>query len=123
MNDARRLLGIQAALVAAAGAGSFVLAGGFAARSALYGGAIALLAAWMLQRRVRRAIEVARDAPGGETTVLYVGALQRFLAMLGLFALGLGWLGLSPLPLLVGFAVAQLAYFLHRPGAVQRTIG
>ncbi len=121
--DARRLLGIQAVLVVVAGAVCLVARGVPEAQSALYGGGIALLSAWMLQRRVRRAISVARTHPGRETTVLFIGALQRFLMVVGLFALGMGWLGLNPLPILIGFGVAQIAFFVQHIGGEQHTAG
>lgn len=121
--DARRLLATQAALVAAAAGACLVAAGPFEAQSALYGGAIALLSAWMLGRRVRLAIETARTHPGRETMVLYLGALQRFFVVVALFALGMGGLELHPVPLLIGFGVAQLAFFLQRTGGEHGTVG
>jgi ATP synthase protein I len=122
--DARRLLAIQAVLVVAAGLACLVAAGPSEAQSALYGGSIALASAWLLQRRVRRAIQVATTHPGQETAVLYLGALQRFFMVVGLFALGMGWLELNPVPLLIGFGVAQLAFFAQRlGGGEQRAAG
>lgn len=110
--DSRRLLGIQAALTAVT-IGIFFFRGGIVeAQAALYGGATALSSAWLLRRRVQLATAVARDFPGRETTVLYLGAIQRFVTVLALFYLGFGVLKLQPVPLLVCFAVAQIAYFI-----------
>lgn len=112
--DARRLLGIQGVLTVAVAA-LFLARGGVPeAQAALYGGSIAMLTVWMSSRRVRLATEVARRNPGGETAVLYIGAVQRFVAVLALFILGMGWLELAPVPLLAGFAAGQAAFFLVR---------
>ena len=111
--DIAALLAIQLILVAIV-AGVFLVSEGMpAAGAAAYGGAIALLSAWMLGRGVLRAAEVAKSNPGSETTVLYVGAAQRFLVVLVLFGLGMGWLGLLPVPLLVAFAIAQLGHVFN----------
>ena len=111
--DARRVLGIQVVLSLLVGT-LFWLRGGVSdGQAALFGGGCAIVGALLLVRRVRLAIDAARVSPGSETTVLFIGALQRFAIVLGLFVLGMGWLRLSPVPLLVGFAVAQAAFFLH----------
>ena len=116
--DARRVLGIQGLLRVLVG-GVFWLSGGMAqGQAALYGGGCALVSTWLLARRVRLAIDMARVSPGSETGVLLLGAIQRFALVLGLFVLGMGWIDLSPVPLVVGFAVAQAAFFLH--GTVPR---
>ncbi len=110
--DARRLLGIQAALIACT-TGVFFFRGGIAeAQAALFGGATALVSAWLLQRRVKSALAAARDEPGSETRVLYIGAVQRFIVVFALFMFGLGGLKLQPIPLLICFAVAQAAYIV-----------
>jgi len=42
--------------------------------------------------------------------ILYVGAVQRFLLVLGLLVLGIALFKLDPIALCVGFALAQLSY-------------
>lgn len=42
----------------------------------------------------------------------YVSALERFALVAVLLALGMGWMGLQPLALLIGFAVGQAAVLL-----------
>jgi len=108
--EARRVLLLQAALSVAAAA-FFADSGIGAVMAALYGGGIAVASAWLLARRLAMASDAAGDATAG-MRVLYVGAVQRFALVLGLFALGMGALGLSPLPLIVGFAAAQLGFLL-----------
>jgi len=111
--NVRRLLVIQTSLVAGVTGIFFVLGGLPEAQSALYGGLVALLSAGMLGRGIRLAAEAARSAPDYGTRSLYLGAVQRFVIVLALFAAGMGWLGLSPLPLIVGFAVAQAAFVIE----------
>lgn len=111
-SDVARLLALQSALVAAAAVAALALVGTSGAVAAIYGGAGALLSTWLLGRRVRRAADVARSEPGRETAVLYIGAVQRFVIVFALFAVGMGQLGLAPVPLLVGFGVAQAGFLL-----------
>lgn len=112
-SDVGVLLVLQLALVAVAVGGYLFAQGGGAAQATAYGGGLAMLNTWLLGRRVLRASEIAKTHPGQETMVLYVGVVQRFMVVVTLFGLGMGWLGLQPVPLLIGFAVAQLAYFVN----------
>ncbi len=112
-SDVGVLLAIQFVLVAAV-VGFFLFTGDpLAAQAAAYGGGIALLIAWMLGRRALLAAEVAKTHPGQEAMVIVIGAVQRFVAVLVLFGLGMGWLELQPVPLLAAFAVAQLGHVLN----------
>ncbi|MCI0401783.1 MAG: ATP synthase subunit I [Gammaproteobacteria bacterium] len=106
----RRLLTTQCLLVVGLSALLWMASGIFEAQSALYGGGIALLSSWMLGRRVYSAADVAEERPGKGVAMLYFGAIQRFVIVLGLFALGIGLLKLAPLPLIGAFAVAQLGF-------------
>jgi len=112
------LLMIQLVLVLAV-VGFFLMTGSpLAAQAAAYGGAMALLIAWMLGRRALLAAEVAKAHPGQETMVIVTGAVQRFVVVLVLFGLGMGWLELQPVPLLAAFAIAQLGHMFN--GALVR---
>jgi ATP synthase protein I len=113
--DVHRLLAIQAGLVVLTSLTVWGIAGTESALAAAYGGAAAVLSAWLLGRRVRRAAEISRSDPGRETTVLYLGAVQRFALILVLFAVGMGQLGLAPVPLLIGFGLAQLTFLFSGP--------
>ncbi len=104
------LLAVQLAIVVLSAGGFLLAQGSGAAQAAVYGGAVATL---MLGRRVFSPSGIARSHPGQETTMRYFGAVQRFVAVLVLFALGIGWIGLQPVPLLVGFGAAQLGYFVN----------
>ena len=112
-SDLGTLLVIQF-ILAAVVVGFFLFSrDGAAAQAAAYGGGMALLLAWMLGRRALRAAEAAKTHPGSETFVIYMGAIQRFVVVLVLFALGMGWLALEPVPLLVAFAAAQLGHLIN----------
>lgn len=108
---------IQVSLVVGI-AGVFLLNGHSAALAALYGGGIALASSTLLGRSLRAAGETAQHAPQQGIWLLYFGAVQRFLLVLALFALGMGVFGLPPLPLIVGFAGAQVAFLI---GGIGRT--
>jgi ATP synthase protein I len=114
-----RVLAIQSILIAAT-AGVFLVVKGYTeAQAAMYGGAIALLSAWMLARRMRTAELASQTGPQMGMQSLMIGAVLRFVVVLGLFALGMGWLELSPLPLIIGFAVAQIAFVVSGPAAMR----
>ena len=117
--DAVRLAAAQAALALAAALAFLVLRDGAAAGGALAGSGIALALTALHARRVRLATRAARSRPGAETLVLGVGVFERFAVAAGLFALGIGYWKLAPVPMIAGFAVCQIGWFLagslHRP--------
>ena len=121
--DVGLLLVIQFILVAAVVGFFLFTADVLAAQAAAYGGGMALLVAWMLGRRALRAAEVAKRHPGQETVVIYMGAVQRFVVVLVLFGLGMGWLELQPVPLLAAFAVAQLGHLFNSGLVIMRSNG
>jgi len=110
--ETRGFLGIQVFLVIASALAFLIAAGASAAGAAAYGGATALLNAWMLARRVRSASDTALQAPERGALSLYLGAVQRFVTVLALLILGMGWLQLAPLPLIVGFVVGQVGFIV-----------
>lgn len=114
--DARRLLLLQCGLMLVMLAGGWIVLGKLAALSVGYGAATAMLNSWLSSRRLAKALAVARTQPGRETSVLYVGAVQRFALMAAAFMTGMGPLQLAPGPLLVGFAAAYSAILFIRPG-------
>jgi ATP synthase protein I len=100
------LLAIQAGLTLAVAAGFYVYRGGFSAVSAVYGGAIALVVTSMLAFRLARAAR-----PGAGVLGLYLGTFERFLFIGAAFAFAIAVLKLLPVPLLAGFAGAEIGYF------------
>lgn len=90
----------------------FVGKGSWSALSAACGGAISLCILWLLRRGVRRASELALTDQKKSMMILYLGAVQRFVAIIALFALGLGVAKLEPLAMFAGFAAAQIGNFI-----------
>lgn len=86
--------------------------GKWAAVSAIYGGLISIAAAFFLRSGVARAANLAKEDPGKSMMSLYIGAVQRFVAVVAMFALGMAIFKLEPLLLLIGFAGAQAGYLL-----------
>ncbi|MDH5327276.1 MAG: ATP synthase subunit I [Gammaproteobacteria bacterium] len=80
------------------------------AASALFGGLTSVSTALILSRGVRRAGEAALSDPKKSLAILMLGALQRFILVLGLLALGLGLLKLDPVAVIVGFVITQISY-------------
>lgn len=84
--------------------------------SALAGGAVAMLGTLVLALTIGRAD--GRQSPAQAQLWLYGGAAGRFVLALVLLGLGLGVLGLSPLPFLAAFALGQVAFMA--PGISSR---
>jgi ATP synthase protein I len=113
---ASKMLAVQSLLVAAVAWAFYIYQGQFAAQAALYGGCIVMFNVWMTHRRLRAAAEIAKMAPGQEVKIFYLAAVQRFVFTLSFFIVGMGWLGLPPVPLLVAFAIAHVGYLFNRHG-------
>lgn len=109
----RRLIGLQL-LVGAVVAVAFLLffGGGWQAVSSLCGSLVSVATALLLSRGVRRASEAALHDQKKSMLILYVGAVQRFVMIGALFALGIAVIKLEPLAMFTGFALAQLGYLM-----------
>lgn len=108
--------------VAQAGLAPFVALanGGFAGveagLAALYGAAVALAISTVLVLRERQALRHPEwDQHRLMKLFIRVG-IERLLVLVGLVALGLGKLGLQPLPLLLGLLLAQLGWLAAMTG-------
>lgn len=104
---------------------TLILGAGFAAQeisqlgAAGYGGGIAMLNAYSQQLWGNRAARMAVDQAAAQGMLtLYLGAVQRFIGTLVLFAIGLKWLALAPIPLIVTFAIAQFGIVFHPPAVL-----
>ena len=82
--------------------------GGWSALSAFFGGLTSLSILMLLRRGVRRASDLALTDQKKSMVILYLGAVQRFILVIALFALGLGLIKLVPLAMFAGFAAAQV---------------
>ncbi len=90
----------------------FLIKGAWESLAALYGGLASICISVLLLWGIKRATEAAKDNPGKSMRILYVGAVQRFLLVLGLLALGIAVFSLDPVAMCVGFALAQFSYLI-----------
>ena len=104
------LIAVQAALIALCAIAAWIYKDYSAALSALFGGAVALANAWLLARRVEHVSELVKTDPNRGMFSMYMGAVQRFVLVIVALALGLGLLRLDPVPMVLTFGIAQLAY-------------
>ncbi|MCI0504871.1 MAG: ATP synthase subunit I [Gammaproteobacteria bacterium] len=91
-------------------AAAFLVKGAWESVAALYGGLASLCITILLLWGIKRATEAAKDNPGKSMRILYAGAAQRFLLVLGLLAMGIALFKLDPIAMCTGFALAQLSY-------------
>lgn len=120
-HKARRIILIQLAVSAGValvflGQGWISGSGPWQALSAVYGGLSSVVLALISIRGFRRASEFALHDPRRGMMVLYIGAVQRFVAVLVLLGIGLGLFKFSPLATIVGFVLAQVSYLLGARG-------
>lgn len=107
--DVRMLAALQTALVAVTATVFFIVYGGFQAGSAVFGGLMAATNIGLLVWR-RQRVDRGRALGAAESIrVLYRTALERFVVIALLFALGLGVWRLDPVAVLAGFVTGQLA--------------
>ena len=116
-----RILGAQALLVGIGAAGGFFFGGMQPAFALLCGGVVALINTWLLSRNVARAFANAQASVSGGTLTLFSGLFTRLVIIAMLFGAGFVLLKLSPLPFILGFAVAQIAYAFGGIGALYKT--
>lgn len=110
-SNAKKVVVLQITIAALVALVFGILQGGLMpAISGLYGGLISVSTSWLLRRGVLKANEIAQHDPKSGMTVLYIGAVQRFVLVVALLGLGLGLLDLDPLAAVVGFGLAQVAY-------------
>lgn len=84
--------------------------GGFLA--ALYGGVMVIINTLLLLWHSARAERLEQQDTGQNFKIIVRCAIERFGITVALFALGLGRLGLEPLPLISGFAAGQLLFVI-----------
>ena len=90
----------------------FLTKGAWESLAAVYGGAVSICISLLLLWGIQRANAAAKVDPGKSMRILYVGAVQRFLLVLGLIALGIALFKLNPVAVCVGFALAQVSYLM-----------
>lgn len=108
----RNIIAAQIVIGAVVAAGFGMVHGMAGAQAALYGAFVSVFVATMLRRGINRASQIAGQDPKTAMLTLYVGAVVRFVLVLILFGVGLAGLKLLPLPVIVGFGLAQFAYLI-----------
>lgn len=83
--------------------------------STFFGGCMAMMNTWIMHRGVQNAAVIASYAPGKETMAFYAGVVKRFVFTVIFFVAAISWLKLPPAPLVLGFGLAQLAFFVTNP--------
>ena len=104
-----RLVVLQLLLIAVTSVVFFILYGGFQAGSAVFGGICACANRLLLEWRRCQADRGQALSATQSMWLLYRTALERFVLVGVLFALGLGIWQLDPLALITGFIVGQTA--------------
>jgi ATP synthase protein I len=84
------------------------LLGEAAAKALGFGASVALANTLLLAWHMRAVAPRSGRTPGQELAKLVGASLERFFLVASLLAAGLGWLKLSPAPLLAGFVLGQL---------------
>jgi len=107
----RKVIGLQIAIGALVAVFFYLTYSPWHGLSTLYGTLISVLSSWWLSRGVSSAGAHAGQGRKGEA-ILYVGAALRFIMVLALFAIGLAVIKLAPVPMVVGFVLAQLAFVI-----------
>ena len=107
----KQLILIALFIALAAGAG-YYLQGPLAGLAAVFGGGITVINLLLLYWHMRRAEREARADAARNLRILYACAIQRLIATVTLFALGMGLWKLPPLYVLGGFIAALTAQYL-----------
>jgi len=94
---------------------AFYFNGSAGIAATLFGGGITLNNVFLQHWYMRRAKRQARADAEHNLRLMMSCAIQRFLATVVLFALGMGALKLPPLALVSGFGVALIAQYVSDP--------
>ncbi len=84
--------------------------------SAIYGMMSTILISLYLMYGVLKAEKIAASDPKMSLGILYFGAAQRFVMVIGFFIIGLSILKLEPLATAVSFGLTQFAYVFNLRG-------
>lgn len=108
----RRVIAHQLLIACLVAAGFWGVQGFWQAQSALYGGLVTIVMAYLLGRRVARLEDMAGRSQSKDLLLLSIGFIQRFLLILVLFGVGFAILKLDPLAAIIGFGLTHLAYLI-----------
>jgi ATP synthase protein I len=123
--EQRRSLVVQLSLLLVAAAGFWLAMGLKAGIALIYGAVVVYANGWLQRWQQRRAAHIAGNDPAKNLRYLYRCAAERFVATVALFAAGLGLMALPPLPLLVGYIIAQamVTYRFYQVSSLRRRHG
>ncbi|VAW94254.1 hypothetical protein MNBD_GAMMA23-2217 [hydrothermal vent metagenome] len=110
----RKVVLTQVSLILIATAITTILKGNEFLWSTLYGGATVVTSTLFFGWKLMLATQSADKAHVVNTVALFKGIFLRFILVVALLALGMGWLKLSPAGILAGFIAAQLAYWVSK---------
>lgn len=114
-HTARRVILIQVALVGLAALISGLEKDTGFMLALLFGGGVTVTATFVSAWRLKVATdEVDENGPRVNTLEFYKAMLLKLLLVIGLLALGLGVMKLTPLAVLIGFIVAQAGFLFSR---------
>jgi len=82
--------------------------------STLYGGATVIISTIYFAWKLMIATKSADNESSVNSAELFKGIILRFLIVVGLLALGMGWLKLSPAGILIGLIAAQIAFWFSK---------
>jgi ATP synthase protein I len=109
----RTILLIQLLVTLVGAVASLALGGAQAAYSALVGGGVTILVTLYFASQV---FSVRVGSPAAQIArMFYLGELVKLLLTVVLLSVALSWLAVSPLPLLLVYMAALLAYWLALP--------
>lgn len=86
----------------------------------LYGGGVTIVTTLYSGWRLKVATVGDEHGPALNMMEFYKGTLLRFVLVIALLALGLGYFRLEPLAVIIGFAITQLGYLFGRGYAPRR---
>lgn len=110
----RKILLVQAGLVFTTAMILAVVKGQEYFWATLYGGAVIMTSTSYFGWRLRIATQTADNEPTLNSVELFKGIIIRFVLVVSLLALGMGWFKLKPAGILSGFIIAQLAFWFSR---------
>jgi len=94
---------------------AFTIEGGVGIAAVLFGSGISLNNLFLQHRFLRRAKSQARANAEKNLRLMMSCSIQRFIATVVLFALGMGALQLPPLAVIGGFGVALVTQYIADP--------
>ncbi len=109
----RRVVSAQLLITALVAGVFFYISGYSGLISAVAGGAISLITTLLLWGSMSWSSYVSRQSPGASQIIIYASAAFRFIMVLVMFVVCLKVFELSPLAVVIGFCLAQLAYVVN----------